>query len=449
MIFRHLLRVWGVVFALTATVFLLAACGSSEPTPTPTSTDTESDGAPPDDSFEAQWQTLIEAAQAEGRLVAVMTGRAGPDAGPLYDHFGEKFGIRVTKAFGSGRESADRLLAEQGSGLYAVDTLHTGTETANTRLVPLDVVQPVEPWLFHPEVIDKSLWYQGRYWWNDDLQSRLFQYAASVLDEGTTLWFNSNLVSVEEIVAIDSWWDLLDEKWNGKVIARDQCSAGSGGGIVGNIIDPYRGPAWWIHRLTKMDVFFSGDPRYLEDSVVFGRFHMIGPGTGGTTFTALRDAGAPVIDRVTIALEHGLPISLSPGEAALSTGGLDTGIMIATNPPHPNVTKLWVNWLLSKEGQTLRHTTPVVGQPPEGHDKISLRVDITERGVTDPRAWRQPGVVYDTSRFDPALLALLPEAAIWLCDLQKAGEAVPLPDGLRELAETIDYISPEWAPEWR
>ncbi len=41
---------------------------------------------------------------------------------------------------------------------------------------------------------------------------------------------------------------------------------------------------------------------------------------------------------------------------ALSGGAAGNNIQCAKNAPHPNAAKLFINWFLSKEGQTLSHT---------------------------------------------------------------------------------------------
>ena len=86
---------------------------------------------------------------------------------------------------------------------------------------------------------------------------------------------------------------------------------------------------------------------------------------------------------------------------------------MAKNAMHPNATKLWVNWLLSREGMTTVHATlgeAEVAGGLEVHDRVSLRDDGIPWGLTDPRFRREPGVSYDITRMDPRANALHEDA---------------------------------------
>ena len=61
--------------------------------------------------------------------------------------------------------------------------------------------------------------------------------------------------------------------------------------------------------------------------------------------------------------------------------------MVVDSGPHPNAAKLYLNWFLSKEGQTLVHN--VAPQPAP-----SLREDGIPIGNTDREDRRIPGVEY-------------------------------------------------------
>jgi hypothetical protein len=72
----------------------------------------------------------------------------------------------------------------------------------------------------------------------------------------------------------------------------------------------------------------------------------------------------------------------------LTAGGGPGTIGIIDRGPNPNTTKLWINWLLTQEGQTQRHLLALENPSP------SLRNDVTEMGNTLPQERRQEGVQY-------------------------------------------------------
>ncbi len=88
-----------------------------------------------------------------------------------------------------------------------------------------------------------------------------------------------------------------------------------------------------------MDITLSANVRQTVDWLAKGRFHLaLFVGSGN----------------VTTAQEQGLPVALIPGEqfregSPLAPSGGAVGLM--DRAPHPNAARLFVNWLLSKEGQ--------------------------------------------------------------------------------------------------
>ena len=399
-----------LTLAMVSTLtILLAACGSSDPTPTPPTAPSE--GAEPGQAtgFEAEWAALIEAAQAEGRLIVSGSGGVG-DIVPVYRIWGEKFGIKVTVARGSGRENADRLLAEQGVGRYDVDMVHAGADTLSSRLVPNDAVIPITQILFHPEVIDLSLWFGGKLWFRDSEDAYMLVHSAAVDSDSDLdgIWFNTNLVTFEEV---ESWRSERDvfERYGGSIIRSDPRDLGGSGGVVRRLLRPDRGIDYWEFEYAQ-DVFYTSDSRYMTDSLARGAFKIAFGGTGGITgreFLEIRNLGAAVEVYETLRLENDWPLyEPDPGLGPAGSGG---SFSVAKNAVHPNATKLWVNWLLSREGMTMVHETLGEAEVAAGldlHDRVSLRDDGIPWGLTDPRFRREPGVVYDITRMDPRANAL-------------------------------------------
>ena len=56
-----------------------------------------------------------------------------------------------------------------------------GSGTANTRLLPANALRPIEPLLIHPEVLDRSVWLDGRFHWLDADTQQLRRFSHTEL----------------------------------------------------------------------------------------------------------------------------------------------------------------------------------------------------------------------------------------------------------------------------
>ena len=242
----------------------LAACGSDEPTPTPAAPETGgTSGAPV--GFAAEWEALIKAAQDEGRLV--MAGGGGSvNVRQYYEHFANKYGIKTVVSGGNGTATANRMLAEQAAGRFEVDIIQAGNTTIKARLGPR-ALQPMQPWLFHPEVVDESLWYLGQHKYGDGATKMNFVYAAEVSSAenasgNMSLWYNTDLVSQAEVDALETPWDPLQEKWIGEFVSFEPTGgAGGTGQLINAWRDPAMGEEWLRAYWIGMQPFISNDLR--------------------------------------------------------------------------------------------------------------------------------------------------------------------------------------------
>jgi len=188
----------------------------------------------------------------------------------------------------------------------------------------------------------------------------------------TTVSYNTKSVDPSEIT---SYWDLLDPKWKGKIIARDPRFTGIGDANF-YLFHPKLGDGEFLRRLiTEMDITFVDDARQATDQLAKGVYDLCLFNCSQEIFAA-RDQGLPVN-----VLQH----VLEEGEDI----GWGANVVWAMNKaPHPAAQKLFINYLLTKEGQTMF-------QDITGSD--SLRIDIPKDSVK-PDLLRHPGVDY--IRFD-------------------------------------------------
>ena len=393
----------GAVVLFLLLPLVLSACGA-DPTPTPAPTATPSPTPPaeatatptPDAAalFQVEWDALIAAAQAEGELTIAAGGAPSREYRGIVQQFQDKFGITTIMSTGSGSDTVNRVLGEREAGQFLVDIGLISVITSDTRLIPGKVIEPIKQFFIHPEVTDQSLWYGGRHWFGDVGEELVFIYTAGV-DTTHSIFYNTNLLSAEEVASITSIADLLDDRWKGKYPALVPDASAGLAAMQSAWIDADMGPEFVRRFLTEMDVTFTGDRRVLTDWIAKGAYPLL-PFTGGVArdLRALEALGAPVKE-VFIIREH-------PG---LSAGGSGNPIEMFNRAPHPNAAKLFLNWWLSREGQAFIHENV------ENLERQSLRTDIPIGNVRESER-RVEGVEYQFQDADPKFQPLKDQSLI-------------------------------------
>jgi iron(III) transport system substrate-binding protein len=315
----------------------------------------------------ADWDELVRLAKQDGEVVISMGRAASRQISPVFKQFEEKFGVKVTGLIGSGTENAQKVTAERDTGLFTVDVWMGGLTSMNTQLVPRGALDPIAPYLVLPEVKDEKLWFGGKHLYGDKDQKLIFLFAASPT---AYLAYNTNMVKVDEI---QSWWDLLDPKWKGKIVGRDPTVAGTGGSLLGFYFTPSLGKDFLTRLYTEQQIVLTKDGRQGAEWLALGKYPLYFIPSGSDPEEA-KAQGLPV-DTVVRPMKEG---------AWITSGGTGT-ISPMSKSPHPNATKLFINWWLSKEAQLAYMKNNPLDE--------SLREDISKDDV-DPDYRRKPGVNY-------------------------------------------------------
>ena len=143
------LPAFGAGALLLLVSLVLSACGAdptATPAPTATATPTPAPDAPagptatptPDAAalFQAEWDALIAAAQAEGQLTIAAGGAPSREYRGVVQQFEDTFGVTTVMSTGSGSDTINRVLAERQAGQFLVDVGLISIITSDTRLIP-------------------------------------------------------------------------------------------------------------------------------------------------------------------------------------------------------------------------------------------------------------------------------------------------------------------------
>ena len=284
-------------------------------------------------SSQEQWEKTLAEARKEGKVVVY-----GPPGATVREALTQGFekafpGISVGFLGGSGAAIGPRVVTERRGGQYLVDVFVGSSVMLMNTLRPEKALDPLDRVLIFPEAQDPKAWRTKRLEFSDKERRWVVMMTGYVHLEVAV---NSNLVRPDDIRAFK---DLLDPKWKGKIALTDPRIIGPGQvGFTFLYHSKKLGPDY-IRALGKQEITPLRDHRLLAEGVGRGKYP-IGLFPQPTQIQQVISAGLPV---------H--PIGKLAEGSALATGFGSLGL--ANRAPHPNAATVYINWLLSKEGQTL------------------------------------------------------------------------------------------------
>ena len=298
-------------------------------------------------------QALVDAARKEGRVVWYTTQIVNQFARPAAEAFEKKYGIHVDYVRADSNEVALRILNEGRAGKVQADVFDGTAAVASLKKENL-----VLHWV--PEGaarLPKSAADEAGYW----VATNLY-----VLTPG----YNTDLVP--KGAEPKTFEDLLDPKWKGKIAWNTSASPSAAGGFIGLVLTSMgeeKGRAY-LEKLSNQNV--SGlqvAARQVLDQVIAGEYAI-----------ALNIFN----NHAVISAGKGAPsawIPMNPAMAVLSV------VSVTKDAPHTNAGKLFVEFLVSEDGQKIYR------------DADYMPVDPTVK-PRDP-ALRPDGVKFTSITFTP------------------------------------------------
>lgn len=256
-------------------------------------------------------QRLIENAKRE-RTVVVYTSMNTKDSKPLVAVFEEKYGIKVTLWRDHNEKVLQRALSEAKDGVYAVDVI----ETQGMEMERLSQEKVFEHFYSpHFKDIPPQAFSKNGYYVADRFNFFVVAY-------------NTKLVKPSDVP--NTYEDLLDPKWAGKIT------------IESSDVD-------WFGAVTKA--------MCEEYGIKFFRKLAANKPEMRTGHTEIAEAVAKgEIPLAATAYNHSVERLVTKGapikwKALSPTFGRPAGIGVAKRAPHPHAALLFVDFMLSREGQ--------------------------------------------------------------------------------------------------
>ncbi|MGH7827176.1 MAG: ABC transporter substrate-binding protein [Candidatus Binatia bacterium] len=296
------------------------------------------------------WQQVLSEAKREGKVVVW-----GPPGElirkAMIEGFKKAFpDLTIEYSGARGGEQATRIKAERDGGVYSVDVLLSGTTTANNQMKPMKALDPITPALMLPEVTDVKNWRDNKLDFSDD--TTRFNLVFSTMLK-TPLVYNLQLAKPQEI---DQLSKLLEPKWKGRFVLNDPLPSGSGNVTfrwIWRMMGPEKAKDYY-RKIRANAGAVDRDQRRQIEWVSQGKYaFLLAPSDG--TLGQLLERGLK-LGILTEFKDQGTYVTASFGSA-----------MLLNKRPHPNAATVFLNWLLTQEGQTAWS---------KGMQHVSRRLDV-------------------------------------------------------------------------
>lgn len=320
---------------------------------------------------DGEWAKTVSAAKKEAKLGLFLYQRGNIEAvGKAFEKQYPE--IQVTVASVPAAETGPRIMAERRADKFLWDICICGPTTPYSVLYAAKALDPIKPALILPEVVDESKWWSGKHHYMDPEGRSIFVFLGTV--EMPNLSYNRNAVNPREF---KSYRDVFNSKWRGQIVALDPRLPGRqrvSARILYHI--PELGAPFLTRLFTEMDVTLSREDRQAMDWLAVGKFPL-----------------CLFCGDIATAKAQGLAVEEFETYRWTETPAIYSGsngtLALMNQAPHPNAARVFINWLLSREGQS--SFQKIMNTPDVNME--SMRTDIPKDPVPQ-EVRRIPGTRY-------------------------------------------------------
>lgn len=279
--------------------------------------------------WQRQWDTLVAEAKKEGKLIIATLPGAGYRKS--LEAFEAAFpGIGIEHAGMFSRDLAPRIIQERNGGVFAWDIAQIPSTTALSALHPIGAFDPIRAAIFRPDVTDDRVWHGGfEDGFVDNERKWTYSFGWTL---GGGVYINTDIVSE---ASVKSLRDVLDPQWKGRIISLDPRTGGAAAWPL-TVARVKLGDGVLQRLYLDQEVALTREPRQAAEAVVRGR-HAFAIGTTAAVIAEFQAQG----------LGKQVKLLLLPELAYIS----GETVWLMNRAPHPNAARLYINWLLTKQGQ--------------------------------------------------------------------------------------------------
>jgi len=364
--------------AVVTLALTLAACAPAA-APTPQRAAEAPRAGPAAPAAPTDWSAIVAAAQREGVVECACPPR--PDFARIIKEGFEaaNSGIRLAVTGAPLPEFPVKVGKEQEAGIYLWDVYMFGPGPEVYDLKNQGGFEPFRNYMVGPDVGTDADWAGG---FQRALIDREKQYIFAY-------WFSvGGQVSVNRELlpsaTINAYSDLYDPMYKGKVVWVDPRSGGAGSNVGAFVYKKY-GREGLKRLLVDQEALLVKGNVELAEQLMRG-------GKGVSLPSLSQDTLIPFV-------QAGVKLNLEdvggPEMVWASVGGSTPAVF--KNPPHPNATKVFINWVLSRDTQKL------LG------DQLGYNSARKDVAPSEPKNAPQPGTEYWIAQTEESLIEVRQE----------------------------------------
>ncbi|MDO8663676.1 MAG: extracellular solute-binding protein [Candidatus Wildermuthbacteria bacterium] len=273
---------------------------------------------------ETEWQKVVAAAKKEGKVTIYSWALTGDINIKVREAFRNRTGLDIEILTGTGAPLIERIKAERRGGFQIASVL----DTSVVLLYQAKLEGLTQTVGYLPNVADQTAWQK----------SPQIDPEANLLAVGRgwqSPWVNTKLLKPGEEPR--SWKELLQPQWKGKIDFPDPDITPTPVRVFYYLAKHGLNEAYF--REIAKQVVFSPTNRLSAERLARGEVSVaFVQSTVAMAPFAIEGAPVKAID-----MEEGVIAMQSPG------------IALVDRAPHLNAARVYINWLLSQEGQTVYH----------------------------------------------------------------------------------------------
>ncbi|MBI4288007.1 MAG: extracellular solute-binding protein [Chloroflexi bacterium] len=321
---KKLLALLGIVSTLVA--LMLAACAPppapAPAVPAPARTAAAPVSAPQTSPEQAAWDKVVQAGKKEGKVTVYGYTWVGDTGVAMSRAFKSRYGIDLDIITGRGAEFVERMKTEKRMGAMTADVFE-GSVTHLTNARVAETMTASAKGL--PALGEKGVWAVEPL--SQDKDGVILAFMPLVGPP----YINTNMVKPGD--EPKSWADLLQPKWKGQMMATDPAISTGAYRLVGYVrYGVFTEDA--LRQFANQDIRFTTGVQQETQLLAQGQ-RALSLFMVDSDAASLVKAGAPI-----------KAVSMKEGVVALVMG-----IGQVKDNPHPNATRVFLNWLFTQEGQ--------------------------------------------------------------------------------------------------